>query len=178
MHRITRFIAGLLLLCVSVAHPQTQSSTASASITTTSSLTLTHVSDLVFPTSFAGSGLVQSGGTPTGAAQWSGTATNGSFLSVAFVLPTTLSDGASHTIPFSCGTTSADLAPVNGGGSNNIFDPNAGLSRSSVPTTGTFSLAVGNNGSGAANGCQVDLTSALGNRTYTNVITTTVSVVP
>jgi|SRR5690242_10557374 len=181
-----RLILALLLVVFATTGlaAQTQSSSASVSVQTLTSITLSKIADLSFGSKFAGS-RYGSDGQPNGAAVWSGTVAGGSAISVSFSIPASLSDGASHTVPFSCGTSSAD---VSGGGQTNIgFDPNAGVSR--YPATGSlngsgFTISVGNNGGGTPgdpnnpNGCTVDLTSAPGNDSFSGTITTTVSVVP
>jgi hypothetical protein len=182
-----RFILALLAIVaftVTSLAAQTQSSAATASVTTLTSLTLTKSADLDFGSKFAGS-RYGSNGTPNGAAVWTGSVTPGSAISVSFSIPLSLSDGASHTVPFSCGNASADVS--GGGAVNTGFDPNAGVSR--YPSTGgltssSFTVSVGSNGGGtpgdpnSPSGCTVDLTAALGNTSYSGTITTTVSVVP
>jgi hypothetical protein len=186
MNRFTRFTTALvaLVLVTTPLAAQTQSSTASVSVQTLTALSLTKIADLNFGSKFAGFAY-GSDGEPNGAAVWQGSVTSGSAISVAFSIPSSLSDGASHTVPFSCGTSSADVS--GGGQTNQGFNPASGVSR--YPATGglngsSFTVSVGNNGGGTPgdptnpNGCTVDLTSALGNTAYSGTITTTVSVVP
>jgi hypothetical protein len=183
MNRITHLLLAALMIATGANRlaAQSQSSTATASVQTLASITLTHQADLSFGSQFVGKAY-GSVGTPNGAATWTGTVTSGSFLSASFQLPASLSDGAGHTVPFSCGTSSANLATQGSTGST-LFNPNTGLQKAPVASTGTFTLSVGNNGGGtsgdptSANGCAVDLTNALGNTTYSGVITATVSIV-
>jgi hypothetical protein len=178
MNRFTRCIlaASAALFAAASLQAQTKPSataTAVSDLSVGASLTFVKVTDQHFGLHFPSEGTASTGGTATGAAQWTGTTDVNNKLSVTFTLPTALT-GAAGSVPYSCGLTSADLS--SGGNPNEIFNPNAPYSEAvGIASTGSFNLALGNNGPTAADGCSVTLTGAKPG-TYAGTITVTVAV--
>src|SRR2546429_5059735 len=156
MKRFTAFLA-VLALCVAPLAAQSNSSksaTATASLHVDGLLSLATTSNLQYGTFFSNAGLVSSASVPT-QATWTGSVSAGANLSVSIALPTSLSDGAGHTLTFACGASSAFIQGDASG--TQTFNPNTGLSSYAIaPTsTGAFSVHLGQD----APGCTVDVGS-------------------
>lgn len=93
-------------------------------------------------------------------------------VQVDFVLPSTLSDGAGHSIPVTFEPTSGRIQVL--GLTVDVFDPVAGITF--TPTESTFFVFLGEDGTGTGNGdVELDLTGAAP-AVYSGVITMTVTI--
>jgi hypothetical protein len=170
---LVAFVVAALFAARCVAAQTSKSANASVTIHWDGNLTLQNVQGLSYGTHFTTDAPLASASVPT-AALWTGTINTGASISVTFSIPSSLSDGGSNTVSFSCGALSAD---VNGSGFNSGgFDPNVGLGSVTVTSAdGSFNIHLGADpGSGS---CVVGgPTSASGNfKSYSGTITATVT---
>src|SRR5207253_484895 len=129
-----------------------------------------------YGTVFSNAGVVASASVPT-TAQWSGSVSAGANVSVSLTIPSSLSDGAGHTLAFACGTTSALFHADQGAQSG--FNPNTGLSSYSVPGTSSGALLLTLGQDPGTGSCTVDVGTLQSGglfKTYTGNIVATVTV--
>jgi len=177
MKTFSAVLIAVAIVCAPLAaQGSSKSATATASIHVDGQLTLATTSNLNFGTVFSNAGVVASASVPT-QATWAGSVSAGANLSISVAVPSSLSDGASHSLSFACGSTSGFIQADASGTST--FNPATGLSSFAIApsSSGAFSIHLGQDaGSGS---CTVDVGSLQSGglfKTYSGNVVATVTV--
>ena len=158
MKRFTAFFFALVVACstVAIAQGSSKSATATASIHVDGQLTLATTTNMNFGTVFSNAGVVTSSSVPT-QALWSGNVSAGANLSVSIAVPSTLSDGAGHTLAFACGSSSAFISSDQG--VTAVFNPSVGVPSYPIAANSSGAFLVHLAQDPGAGSCSVDVGS-------------------